>query len=129
MQGETLQLIPLQSSYSETGSGTVSIEPQAGLLDTSTRSDIDVTLPTQLSDSKWKEALSGQVVPRNVSVAEGTSGRNLTLYLGGAYTISCGPVGLNEAPLSGPKTAGEGSNINPALPGDIVLENVIFDES
>jgi hypothetical protein len=120
VQGDRVQLIPLNRSFREASSRTVSVDLKPGLLDTSQRDDINVTLPTRLPEATWEEALSGEVDPANVSVTTGAAGRNLTLTLSGTYTISCGPVGVGEAPASGGRGTGA-DEINPAAPGDVRL--------
>lgn len=116
VQGNTLQIVPLRQSFNRGGGDTIAIEPKAGLVDTSQRDDLTVTVPTRLSEERWETALDGQVDPGNVDVSDG----NLTLDLSGEYTINCGPVGLGETPPSGER--GDSVNeINPASPGDIRL--------
>ncbi len=120
VRGNTVQLVPVQRSFSESGTGAVSIDTKAGRLDSATESDINVTVPTQLSEANWEEALEGEVDPSNVTVSGPSGDRNLTLTLSGAYQISCGPVGLGETPPAGPRATGV-NEINPADPGDITL--------
>lgn len=120
VRGDRVQLVPLNRSFREASSRTVSVDFKPGRLDTSERDDINVTVPTRLSEQTWEELLSGQVDSGNVTVTTGAAGRNLTVTLSGTYTISCGPVGVGQAPASGPR--GSGTNeINPAAPGDIRL--------
>ena len=123
VRGDTVQLIPVTNSLGESGTRTVAIDTKAGVLDTSTRSDITVTVPTQLSEAKWEEALAGEVDPANVTVSGTGTSQNLTLTLGGAYQISCGPVGMGDTPPSGPRGTGDAGGINPAGPDDITLED------
>jgi len=118
VRGDRVQLIPLNRSYREASSRTVSVDFKAGRLDNSERDDINVTVPTRLPERTWEELLSGQVAPGNVNVNNG----NLTLDLSGTYTISCGPVGVDQAPASGSRESGT-DEINPAAPGDIRLVN------
>lgn len=121
VQGDTVSIVPLNRSYNAGGSQTVSVEPRAGLVDSSTRTDPTITLPTRLSETRWEDALAGEVAPSAISVSAGADGRNLTLDLTGEYTIECAPVGLGQSPASGER--GDGADgINPAAPGDIRLE-------
>lgn len=122
VQGDTVQIIPLRRSFNRGGGGTIAVEPKAGRVDTSQREDINVTLPTRLPESRWEEALSGQVSPENVTVTEGPGGRNLTVALSGSFEVDCGPVGLGETPPSGERGGGT-DEINPASPGDVALES------
>lgn len=120
VEGDTVQIVPLRRSFNRGGADTIAVEPKAGLVDTSQREDVNVTLPTRLSESQWETALRGQVPPGNVSVTEGPGGRNLTVQLTGDYRIDCGPVGLGSVPASGAR--GESlDDINPAAPGDVRL--------
>lgn len=127
VQGDTVQIVPLRGSFNRGGSGTIAVEPKAGLVDTSQREDVNVTVPTQLSESRWEDALSGQVAPENVTVTEGPGGRNLTVALSGNFQVDCGPVGFGESPPSGERGGGGGdgdsTGINPAAPGDVKLED------
>lgn len=120
INGDRVQIIPLNNSFNRGGSQTVAVEPKAGLVDTSTREDINVTIPTQLNEQQWEKALEGEVAPENISVSEGAAGRNMTARLSGEYTINCGPVGLGETPVSGARGSGV-DDINPASPGDVRL--------
>jgi len=120
VQGDTVRIVPLRRSLGIAGTRTIAIEPVAGLVDTAQRENLTVTVPTQLSESAWEDALEGQLDPANVSVTTGAGGRNLTLSLDGAHRIDCGPVGLGEAPPSGER-GGSVDEINPAAPGDIRL--------
>ena len=122
VQGDTVRIVPLRRSLGIAGTRTIAIEPVAGLVDTAQRENLTVTVPTQLSESAWEDALEGQLDPANVSVTTGAGGRNLTLSLDGAHRIDCGPVGLGEAPPSGER-GGSVDEINPAAPGDIRLVN------
>ncbi|WP_159901763.1 hypothetical protein [Salinirussus salinus] len=115
-----IQLIPLNRSFREASSRTVSVDFKPGQLDTSQRDVDSITVPTRLPRSAWVDALSGQVDPANINVTTGASGRNLTLTLSGTYAIDCGPVGVDEAPESGGRESGS-NGFNPAGPGDIRL--------
>jgi len=120
VQGDTVTIVPIRGQYSEGGSQTVSVEPVPGLLDSSQRQDPRIVLPTRLSEAQWEAALEGEVPASEVSVTTGAGGQNLTLELSGEYTISCGPVGLGQAPPSGARGTDE-TEINPASPGDVRL--------
>lgn len=122
VEGDTVQIVPLRRSFNRGGADTIAVEPKAGLVDTSQREDVNVTLPTRLSESQWETALRGQVPPENVSVTEGPGGRNLTVQLTGEYQVDCGPVGLGSVPPSGARGESlDDINPNPAAPGDIRL--------
>jgi hypothetical protein len=116
VRGDRIQLVPLNRSFREASSRTVSIDFKPGRLDTSQRDVDSITVPTRLPRSAWVDALSGEVDPGNISV----SGGNLTLDLSGTYTIECGPVGVGGAPASGGRGTGT-DEINPAAPGDVRL--------
>jgi hypothetical protein len=129
VQGDTVQIIPIRRSFNRGGSGTIAVEPKAGLVDTSQREDINVTIPTQLLESQWETVLSGEVAPENITVTEGPGGRNLTVVLSGNFQVDCGAVGLGESPPSGERSGdggggdGDSTGINPAAPGDIRLQD------
>jgi hypothetical protein len=123
VQGNRLQLIPLNRSFNRGGSQRTTLDLKPGLVDTSQREDINVTLPTELNEAQWEEALDGEVAPQNVVVTEGAAGRNLTVTLTGEVTIDCGPVGLGESPASGARGSGTIDEINPASPGNIRLQS------
>jgi len=118
VQGNTINVIPLQATYSETSTGAVSLEPKAGLLKTTTVESPTVVLPTKLGQQDWRRLLAGQVDPQNVTVSDG----NLTVDFQGKYTMQCGPVAVNQVPPSGGRNAG-GVDINPVAPGDVQLMN------
>jgi hypothetical protein len=115
-----IQLIPLNRSFREASSRTVSVDFKPGRLDTSQHDVDSITVPTRLPRSAWVEALSGEVDPGNVTVTTGAAGRNLTLTLSGTYTVSCGPVGVDQVPTSGARGSGI-TGLNPAGPGEVRL--------
>jgi hypothetical protein len=121
IQGRTIQIVPIPTQFDESGSQTAAIEPQAGLTDTTRREDIVVTLPTKLSESQWEDILSDELDPGNITVTEGSQGRNLTLTLDNEWQIDAGPVGLGSIP--GSPRGGGVNEINPADPGSIRLES------
>ncbi|WP_302081329.1 hypothetical protein [Salinibaculum rarum] len=116
VQGDTIQITPLSGSLNKGGGDTVAIESKAGLLTSSQKNDLNVTIPTELSRDRWETALEGEVDPGNITVSNG----NLTLTLSGEYTVNCSPVGLGEAPQSGERGS-DRDDITPANPGDIRL--------
>jgi hypothetical protein len=118
----TVRIIPIRRSFNRGGSGTVPVEPKAGPVETSRLTDVNVTVPTGLSERRWEDALAGQVPPGNVSVTDGPGGRNLTVALSGAYRLTCGSVGFGGNPPSGQR-GGDPAEINPAAPGDVRLES------
>ena len=122
VQGDRVQLVPVNRSFNRGGSQTASLDLKPGLVDTSRREDINVTVPTELSEDQWEEALEDTVDPDNVHVEPGAAGRNLTVELTGEFTIDCGPVGVGQAPTSGARATTQ-NDINPAAPGDIRLKN------
>lgn len=122
VNGDRLQVIPITGQTHVGGSQTITVEPKAGRLDTSQRSDVEVKLPTRLSEQRWEEILDGEVAASDVAVTRGDAGRNVTLTLDGQRTIECGPVGIGQVPPSGARGTG-GNDINPAAPGDLTLDD------
>jgi len=121
VRGDTVQIVPIPTEFQESGRRTVSVEPRAGLTETSSVEDVNVTVPTELSEERWEEILEAELDPANVHVEEGPQGRNLTLELDGTFEIDAGPVGLGEVP--GDARGGGLDEINPASPGDITLDD------
>jgi hypothetical protein len=78
-----------------------------------------VTLPTNLSEDTWEELLAEDLPPSNVTVTND----NLTIDTGGEISISCSPLGLNEPPAGGARSATV-LDINPAGPNDVELIGV-----
>jgi hypothetical protein len=118
VEGNTINLVPVKSAYSENGVGSVTFDPKAGRLKSTNVKEPTVTLPTRLSESGWERLLAGQVDPGNVTVSGGT----LTLDPAGEYTVRCGPVAVGEVPESGARGTG-GTGINPAGPDDVELRD------
>jgi hypothetical protein len=118
VRNQTVQIVPITGNISAGGSQTAALEPIPGLLDSTQRDGITVTLPTALSEPEWERILEGEVAPGNVQV----SSDELTLTLPGTRQIECGPVGLGSVPPSGQR-GGDRTEINPAAPGDIRLED------
>lgn len=124
VEGENIHLIPIKGEYFEGGSGTVSFEPRAGLLVPTTVQDPTIRVTTGLDESDWERLLADEVEPDSVSV----TGGELVLDLTGSYTVSCGPVGINQAPPGGER-GGTETEINPASPGDVSLVDVTYSGS
>lgn len=128
IQNNTIQIVPVAAQFSENGVRTVAVEPQAGVTDRTEREDIEVTLPTELSESRWEEILRDELDPDDVSVTDGPQGRNLTLTLDDQWVIDAGPVGLGTAPGTPRGSGADGGDdgadeINPVGPGEIQLES------
>lgn len=121
VQGNEINVIPLQGNYSASGTRTVSFESKAGLLDSTKVDHPEIELPTRLTESDWEDLLDGEVDPGNVTVANG----NVTIAPDGEFTVNCGPVGADSVPTSGARRD-VAADINPAGPGDVVLKNSTF---
>lgn len=119
VDGDTYNIVPINTTFSESSSDTVSVEPVPGRVDRTTVDGGQVTYPTGLSESTWEDLLQGQVPPEDVTVADG----NLTIEASGEIEVACAPVGLNEAPEGGQRgtTDSAGSGINPTGPSAIEL--------
>jgi hypothetical protein len=117
--GDIVDIVPLNTSFDAEGVNTESIEPLPGNVNERELTDATVTLPTNLSESTWEELLAEDLPPSNVTV----SNDNLTIQTGGEISVSCSPLGLNEAPAGG-RRADESLEINPAGPNDVTLESV-----
>ena len=122
-EGDIVEIVPLNTSLSEQGINAVSVEPEPGNVRERELTDANISLPTNLSEDKWEELLADDLPASNVTVSNG----NLTLETGGEVSISCSPVGLNEAPAGGSRTAG-GVDINPAGPNDVELRGATKDK-
>lgn len=116
VQGTTVNINPVNMSFRETGIRRVSVEPRPGLTKTRNVDGANVTYPTELSEDTWEDLLAEDLEPNQVTVTNG----ELTLNTSGSITVSCAPIGLNEAPPGGSRTAG-GVAINPAGPNDVVV--------
>lgn len=114
--GNTVDIVPLNTSLYREGLNTVSIEPLPGNVRERELTDASVTLPTNLSESTWERLLAEDLPPSNVSVSNG----NLTIETGGEISVACSPLGLNEPPAGGPRSD-SALDINPAGPNDVEL--------
>ena len=115
---DEVTLVPIQGNYSERGVERVSMDPEPGILVTREFEDVNLTVPTDLSETTWEEVLADELAPENVVVDEAAG--ELTLVLDGVWGINYAPVGVDGSPVSG--TRGSTSNeINPASPGDVRL--------
>lgn len=118
VKGDTVNINPLNTSFEKTGVARVPVEPIPGLSKKRDVPGATVTYPTQLSEQTWEKLLSEDLPPSNVTVTNG----ELTIETGGKLTVSCSPLGLNEAPPGGSRT-GAGVEINPAGPNDVEIRD------
>lgn len=115
VQGSGLNIPPLNTSYSEFGVGTISVEPIPGNRKTTDLQNANVSLPTGLSEDKWETLLEeDDIKDENITVEDG----RLELNTSGQVTASCSPTGLNQIPAGGQRV-GAGITINPAGPNDV----------
>ena len=116
VEGDTYNIVPINTTFSESSSDTVSVEPVPGRIDTTTVDGGQVSYPTGLSESTWEDLLQGQVPPEDVTVVDG----NLTITASGEIEVACSPIGLNEVPEGGQRGT-TGPDINPTGPSAIEL--------
>ncbi|MFB6074183.1 MAG: hypothetical protein ABEJ89_04145 [Haloarculaceae archaeon] len=116
--GDTIDLVPLNTSLYEQGTRRISVEPIPGNVRDNELTNADITLPTNLSESTWEELLSGQLPASDVSVTNG----ELTLHVSGDVSVACSPLGLNDVPAGGRRQS-QDLSINPAGPNDVALES------
>lgn len=120
VQENRVTLLPLQGEYQESGIGTVTVEPEPGVLQSRTFDEpVDMTLPTKLlSESTWEDLLADELDPAQIIVD--VNEETLTLELEAGTTIEFAPVGMDGTPISGERGDGQ-TDINPAGPGDVIL--------
>ncbi|PSP99758.1 hypothetical protein BRC89_03915 [Halobacteriales archaeon QS_4_70_19] len=128
----SITLLPIRNEFSESGTGTATVEPVPGGTITTPVSDARIELPTAYDEATWKEILEE---PRSrgdvtVSVDESTTPNTLVLAFSGEFTLYCSPVGVNGPPPSGARqgslvggSGGTGS-INPASASQVQLVSV-----
>lgn len=116
VQGDTVNINPVNTSLYKTGIRRISVEPRPGLTKSRNVEDANVTFPTGLSQETWRDLLAEDLDPDQVTVADG----ELTLNTTGKISVACAPIGLNEAPPGGSRSAG-GVQINPAGPNDVEI--------
>lgn len=129
--GETITLIPMQGNYSGNGIGTVDYNPRAGQLKvTPAVEDPTISVPTQLSEQRWRTLLADQVVDPTTDVTVDESANILTVSLDGQYDVRCSAVGSNADPPGGARpSSGPGNEINPAGAGNVEYTVAIVDSS
>lgn len=116
VQGDTVAVKPLNTSFDESGVERTSVEPVPGLVKTRGVQDATVEYPTGLSEATWEELLKGDVSPADVTVSNGV----LSIETSGRTKVTCSPIGLNQPPAGGSRS-GSAVNINPAGPNDVEL--------
>lgn len=117
-----VRLVPIQGEYDQEGTERVSIDPEPGILQTDEVADVNVTVPTRLSESRWERLLDGQLPANKIYVDE--SAEQLTLELDGTWDVQYAPVGVSGPPESGERGSGD-NGINPASPGDVRFVEVV----
>ncbi|MFT4883894.1 MAG: hypothetical protein ACI8U4_001407, partial [Natronomonas sp.] len=128
LSDQSVNLVPVQGSFSESGSGTESIEPIPGRVKAQTVTDPVIELPTALDQATWNELLADEL---DSDESATVSGGTLTLDLSGEYNLVCSPVGINQAPPGGVRNSGElsgggsgGSQINPSGAQEVFLTDI-----
>lgn len=116
-----VRIVPIQGDYEKEGIERVSIDPESGILETDEVTDVNVTVPTRLSESRWETLLDTQLPPEKIHVDEGAE--QLTLELDGTWNVQYAPVGIGSVPESGQRGSADNS-INPASPGDVKFVEV-----
>ncbi|WP_254821344.1 hypothetical protein [Haloglomus halophilum] len=126
----SINLLPLRNEFSESGTGSATVEPVPGGVLSTNVVDPEIQLPTAYSEDVWEDkVLDGTVPTDDIDVTDGT----LTLTLSGSYQLNCGPIGLNDAPPSGARSgsllgsgsgSGGGGSINPAGFSEVRLVSV-----
>lgn len=115
VQGSSISLSPLNTSFRESGVNSVSVEPIPGNKRTAELDNATISLPTDLSEEKWETLLAEDDIDAgNITVQDG----RLILHTSGSLGVACSPTGLSEAPPGGQREAA-GLGINPAGPNDI----------
>lgn len=97
VQGSTLNLYPLTSNMSHSGSGGESVDfksAETGEIEVS--GSISVTLPTTLSDKQWEELLKDQ--PNFDSAQQVGSQRVKIILSDTSWTVQCAAVGAEQTP-------------------------------
>lgn len=136
-----ITLIPVVGDVQTTAIDTTTVDllpSETGRTTVSSGSDpVEITLPTELSQSDWDRLLAPEMTPsghvQSVSVSPGPG--TVTIELeppdsAGDYSVRCTTVGLNEqpdvspsvGPPPGPGGPGPGL-INPIGPGTVIFQN------
>ena len=125
VDGNTIRLIPSEPSIDENGIDEVTYEPTPNQPRVLILEDPEITLPTQLDQEDWERLLQGED-EWNATVTDGEL--NLTYDGPDQPRIIYSPVGDQEnLPLDEDEdddVGDPGAEVNPAGPGDVVLESV-----
>ncbi|MFC7165128.1 hypothetical protein [Halospeciosus flavus] len=103
----TLSLYPLATPYTRASSGPVTVELVPGPVGRTTvevNSTATLVVPTRLPAEQWTTLLSDQPTVRDVVQRSDTSVG--VVLEPGNYTVACAPVGLDDAPPTGPRALG-----------------------
>lgn len=104
VQGETVNLTPLVTAYSASGTEaqSVNVIPAENAPTTVTvgqNQELRVSFPSRLGETQWEQLLAGQVDANSVEKSSGRVTVSLTSDQGATeYTVVCRPVGLDRAP-------------------------------
>ncbi len=126
VSGSTINLYPLVGTNSESGSGSTIIDFSGSETGSTVISGpLTLTIPTRLSPQQWAELLTDST--NHVANVVGNTSRQSAVdiqFESGVYQIQCTVVGANTNPGANPtlQIGGEGSEINPTEPGNIILE-------
>jgi hypothetical protein len=110
VQGSTLNLYPLTSNISHTGTGGESIDfkgAETGEIEVN--GSISLTIPTTLSDEQWEELLKNE--PNFGSTQQVGSQRVKIILSDAAWNVECAAVGAKQAPdVTNPPQIESGGN-------------------
>lgn len=124
--GGTIDLYPLQDSFSRSGTRSTTVDFVGGDTGEITKSDgsytsFTINVPSRISESQWDDTLLPNTNlnggPDNVDLT--VTGENAEFeFTGGNWEIQCHPVGIGEAPdqssnLTPPDGSGGSSNPGP----------------
>ncbi|WP_255195432.1 PKD domain-containing protein [Halorarius litoreus] len=126
IKGKQITLPAFLSTYQRDGTDMAVVDITAGktgIGSTNASDETNLTVPTQLSVTKWEELLANEGQVEAVT-ANGDGTVTITLEPA-AYEISCPVVGAGTAPTNQPtRVAGQGGDINPSGADDVRLSDV-----
>lgn len=125
IQGREIMIPPLVGDVSADGTErrTIDLYPGRAGVGKASGTDVTLTVPTELSEDRWRSLLGDEMGENGRVEAVNQNGSDVDIVLeSGSYDVTCPVIGAGDRPENRPaRVRGEDDDINPAAPGGVQL--------